>query len=262
MYTYVGNDPVNRVDPDGQFWGALFRFIAGLFTSLKPNVINGSFTFRNNPPISVSFTPNFQNIGVGFAGVGFDLRSNGNWLPAVLGLGESINLQGRRKAEFDLDRFKRCIDKLYNVVLGPSDGRTRALSVTRVEGLFVGSRFNKFFTVKTDMTTYTASQLRSLSPTPLAPGTVAGLTFPKHPYLNWLASDVVNDPRVSYEVVLAAFVHELGNSLGAISGRASPAKDPRMFRYDKDSGNGLTECVYGGSVLQDGTITTNPGGYQ
>jgi RHS repeat-associated protein len=27
MYAYCGNDPVNRVDPDGLFWGKLFRFI-------------------------------------------------------------------------------------------------------------------------------------------------------------------------------------------------------------------------------------------
>jgi len=93
MYSYVGNDPVNRVDPDGQFWGALFRFIVGLFRSARPNVINGSFTFRNVPPISVSFTPNFQNIGVGFAGIGFTLRSNGQWLPAVLGSHESLDPQ-------------------------------------------------------------------------------------------------------------------------------------------------------------------------
>jgi RHS repeat-associated protein len=93
MYAYVGNDPVNRVDPDGQFWGALFKFIGGLFSSLKPNVINGSFTYRNAPPISVSFTPNFQNIGVGFAGIRFDLRSGGYWLPAVLGSGESLGTQ-------------------------------------------------------------------------------------------------------------------------------------------------------------------------
>lgn len=84
MYSYVGNDPVNRVDPDGQFWGALFRFIAGLFTSLKPNVITGSFTYRNNPPISVAFTPNFQNIGIAYGGIGFGIRSGGLWLPNIL----------------------------------------------------------------------------------------------------------------------------------------------------------------------------------
>jgi RHS repeat-associated protein len=88
MYTYCGNDPVSRTDPDGQFWGALFNFIVGLFRNLRPNVINGSFTYRNVPPISVSFTPNFQNIGVGFAGIGFDLRTAGHWLPAILGIDE------------------------------------------------------------------------------------------------------------------------------------------------------------------------------
>lgn len=30
MYSWVGNDPVNRVDPDGQFWGAIARFFDGL----------------------------------------------------------------------------------------------------------------------------------------------------------------------------------------------------------------------------------------
>ncbi|HXQ72333.1 MAG TPA: RHS repeat-associated core domain-containing protein, partial [Pyrinomonadaceae bacterium] len=99
MYSYVGNDPVNRVDPDGQFWGALFKFIAGLFTHLKPNVITGSFVYKNVPPISVAFTPNFQNIGVGFAGIGFNLRSNGHWLPAVLGLKASFNPQNALSAD-------------------------------------------------------------------------------------------------------------------------------------------------------------------
>lgn len=93
MYSYVGNDPVNRIDPDGQFWGDLFRFIVGLFKSAKPNVITGSFTYRNAPPVSVSFTPNFQNVAVGVAGIGFSIRSNGQWLPAVLGTRELLDPQ-------------------------------------------------------------------------------------------------------------------------------------------------------------------------
>ena len=84
MYSYVGNDPVNRVDPDGQFWGALFQLIAGLFHNLKPNVINGSFAYHNHPPVSVSFTSNFQTIGVGYGGIGIPLRIEGQWLPELL----------------------------------------------------------------------------------------------------------------------------------------------------------------------------------
>lgn len=84
MYSYVGNDPMNRVDPNGQFWGALFRLIAGLFHNLKPNIINGSFSYGNHPPVSVSFTTNFQNIGVGYGGISIPLRSGGKWLPEML----------------------------------------------------------------------------------------------------------------------------------------------------------------------------------
>jgi RHS repeat-associated protein len=34
MYTYVGNDPVNRVDPSGLFWGKLFGFLKKLFRAV------------------------------------------------------------------------------------------------------------------------------------------------------------------------------------------------------------------------------------
>lgn len=84
MYSYVGNDPMNRVDPDGQFWGALFQLIAGLFHNLKPNIINGSFAYNNHPPVSVSFTTNFQNIGVAYGVFGIPLRVGDQWLPKLL----------------------------------------------------------------------------------------------------------------------------------------------------------------------------------
>jgi RHS repeat-associated protein len=34
MYTYVGNDPVNRTDPSGLFWGKLFGFLKKLFRAI------------------------------------------------------------------------------------------------------------------------------------------------------------------------------------------------------------------------------------
>lgn len=33
MYSYVGNDPVNRTDPTGLFWGKLWRGIKNIVTS-------------------------------------------------------------------------------------------------------------------------------------------------------------------------------------------------------------------------------------
>jgi RHS repeat-associated protein len=84
MYSYVGNDPMNRVDPNGQFWGALVQLIAGLFHNLKPNIINGSFAYHNHAPVTVSFTTNFQNFGIGYGPYQFPLRVEGQWLPELI----------------------------------------------------------------------------------------------------------------------------------------------------------------------------------
>ena len=84
MYSYVGNDPMNRVDPNGQFWGALFQIIGGLFHSFKPNIINGSFAYKNRGPIWVSSTTDFHNISAGYGGIGIPLRTGNQWLPGLL----------------------------------------------------------------------------------------------------------------------------------------------------------------------------------
>lgn len=81
MYAYCGNDPVNHTDPDGRFFGALLSFVgnffAGLFHNLSPHQINGSFTYHNLPPISVSFTSNLQNVSAGFGYLQINLRTQG-----------------------------------------------------------------------------------------------------------------------------------------------------------------------------------------
>ena len=50
MYSYMGNDPMNRVDPDGQFFGALFQLIIGLFRNLKSNIITDHLPTTVNLP--------------------------------------------------------------------------------------------------------------------------------------------------------------------------------------------------------------------
>lgn len=64
LYAYTANDPINRTDPDGLFWGALFGFIAGFF---KKTSFNFNFNYKGIP-FSFGFQGHFKNVYVGIAG--------------------------------------------------------------------------------------------------------------------------------------------------------------------------------------------------
>jgi RHS repeat-associated protein len=137
MYSYVGNDPMNRVDPDGQFWGALFQLIIGLFHNLKPNIINGSFAYHNSAPISVSFTTNFQTVGVGYGAFGVPIRIEGHWLPELLSPKEDPFLQalwaarGILGSDNDCSRFFKGagLDAINAIAWAVYSGRNNAYGV-------------------------------------------------------------------------------------------------------------------------------------
>ncbi len=64
LYSYTANDPVNRVDPDGKFWGAI---LGAIFSFFKHTNFRFKFTYKGIP-FSFGFQGHFKNIYVGVAG--------------------------------------------------------------------------------------------------------------------------------------------------------------------------------------------------
>lgn len=65
LYSYTANDPINRTDPDGQFWG----IITGIFKFLFGGGTKFNFNFSiGNIPINFGFQGHLKNIYVGVAG--------------------------------------------------------------------------------------------------------------------------------------------------------------------------------------------------
>lgn len=76
LYSYTANDPINRVDPDGKFWGwigAAFGFLGAFFRNTN---FNFNFNFRGLP-ISFGFQGHLRNIYVGVAGFNVQITGEG-----------------------------------------------------------------------------------------------------------------------------------------------------------------------------------------
>jgi RHS repeat-associated protein len=117
LYAYCANDPVNHTDPDGQFFGflgslfgAIGGFFLGLFGALRPNLYSFSFTFRNLPPFTFAFTPNFNQVAVGFAGIMVTVR---NVQSQQL---QQPGSQGQKKETEEEREIRTTVDDVRNIL--------------------------------------------------------------------------------------------------------------------------------------------------
>jgi YD repeat-containing protein len=179
----------------------------------------------------------------------------------VMFLGAGFSAAGSDTASlFNQARFSFCLKNLFSVNIKEVDSMPEPFSgqeVSRKGGLFSGMHGSKHIWVSTDMTTYNSSQI----PVNLEAGKRAGGFVNKsHPQTGYVASDLAQ--KAPFDMVMAAWVHELGNSLRWITGLHPTAKNQNLREWDKDSGMALEECVYRGKVFEyaNGTVgvTTNP----
>jgi hypothetical protein len=225
-YSYTINDPVNGSDPSG-----LRPQMCGLFTvGWDGGPLNGLVCFGTNPLFE----------------------------PYVPREREPQNPQ----AALDWGKLKDCIQTMFP---GVSYDSAR---IDRQDAFFNGT-WQGFFSVSTirvesRMHTFTSRELgerfNNGNPAWGAGGNPSWITQSSEGYVayNYIASDLRrNGPE---GLLKATWVHELGNSLASITGYTYQANDQTVHQ-DKDTGAAFEECVYGGSVYADGTLTpsTNPG---
>jgi RHS repeat-associated protein len=74
LYAYTANDPINRTDPDGLFWGALFGFIGGFF---KKTNFNFTFSYHGTP-FSIGLLAGGKNVFIGVAGFTVQVTGKGS----------------------------------------------------------------------------------------------------------------------------------------------------------------------------------------
>ena len=76
-----------------------------------------------------------------------------------------------------------------------------------------------------------------------------------------MATEMFYGPDSSSRYVQAVYIHEKGNILAAqlLGGwNARPDNDPTLRNWDRDTGMNLEDCVFGGAVQHDGSVTRSP----
>lgn len=167
--------------------------------------------------------------------------------------------QQRTRSLFSSARLEWCLRKLFSIKFSQDEisQQEGSFGFDSLGAWFKGVWLDKPIDIRTDMVTYNSANVAAMANRPV--GTVGGFTNRRYPNPNFLASDFLMQRGRDFESLRAAWVHELGNSLAAMTGQPRKAKLPGMLAWDDDSGNALEECVYGGKVLNSTTVTTDPG---
>jgi RHS repeat-associated protein len=126
LYAYTANDPVNRVDPDGKFWG----FLGAIFGFLAAFIRNTNFSFNFNfggLPFGFGFQGHFKNIYVGVAG--FTVQ--------VTGRGSIFELFGGGQTRSNQQLFDEAVGTVKSILQNP------ASSCSQFFGAFGASAFQQ-----------------------------------------------------------------------------------------------------------------------
>jgi hypothetical protein len=147
--------------------------------------------------------------------------------------------------QLDLSVLATCLD-MFGVQI--PDFRSAQPFTYRQDGqgsfIAENKKTGALYAVTTDFLSKTSSQM----------GGAQGQTDLNKPRYNWVASDFAKDPNVEGVAKQAAQIHEIGNSLGALTEKAPAVKNPRLRKIDSDAGMALEECVFGGYVNTDGSV--------
>lgn len=152
-------------------------------------------------------------------------------------------------AKLNLDRLDSCLGKLFSVQIADFKRDQPFVYDVRGQGAFIAQnkKTGRLYAITTDFTSRTRGELGG-----------SGQTSSRLPYYNWVASDFAKDPNVAGVAKQASQIHEIGNSLGLLTGKKPKAKNPNLRKLDGDQGMALEECAFGGYVKPDGSVTVKP----
>jgi RHS repeat-associated protein len=252
-YAYVQNDPVNFVDPLG-----LDRFDDPLGPPPPvPTLIpyGGTIVTNTSAP-----RPSGGGLGGIFGGGNFvPLDESPEESPG--GGGAPQNPATPTRTPFE-NKLNECTQRLFGVELKSFTASQRGSN-----GSFTGYGADAYgsggsdteIAVVNEVRAYTSNDLRNQYNANLTPGQqplpagsfVMGRAGPTPsgytPYRNFTASNLTNS-----RAILATQIHELGNSLKAITGVTMGPNSPAGLGGDTDAGTRLERCVFSGEIDLNG----------